>query len=609
MPPLRVADFIIASLADLGVEHIFVLPGGGAMYLNDALNKEQRVKAIACHHEQACGIAAEANGRSNKVGFGVALVTSGPGATNILTPVAGAWIESLPILVISGQVKKSDLLDGSGVRQKGVQEVDIVSMVETKTKYALTIRSPEEVCDAFEKAISNMLEGRPGPAWLDIPLDIQLADVAPFKKIASLKPRRDLGIPEHTGEWVVELRKLLNNAVRPVMLIGHGVRVSGPDKLFIETLESLGIPCLFTWNAADLMPADHPLNIGKPGVVAARAPNFALQNCDCLLSVGCRLDNIITGFNPKGFAPRAKKIIVDIDIHELAKHEMEVDLKIQMDARLFFDALQESGINPQDFELWRSRCTSWKARFHAMAGRRFPNDDTISHYQLSDLLSHVIPEDYFIATGSSGLAIEIFHMVFKNQSKQRLMLTSGLGAMGYGLPAAIGMCLGCGRSPTICIESDGSLMLNLQELGVIKSYNLPIIIIVMNNKGYASIRNTQRRYFEGQDIVGSTDPSKFFPDFGLIAASFGIEFLKFSTYSSLFADLSQVFMSKGPKFIEVILNPDEELEPKCSAIIKSDGSIVSMPLEDMSPLLPIEVLEREMMGNLSPQSLEARESD
>lgn len=609
MTPIRVADLIMGSLADLGIKNIFVLPGGGAMYLNDALNKEPRIKAIACHHEQGCGIAAEANGRSNLAGFGVALVTSGPGATNILTPVVGAWIESLPLLVISGQVKRSDLNNGAQVRQKGVQEVDIISMVETKTKYAATIRSPNQVYEVFQKAISNMLKSRPGPAWLDIPLDVQSAYIAPNKKIASPKPRRTSKMSAHLGKSIAKLRKLLDESVRPLMLIGHGVRISGPDKLFIETLESFGIPCLFTWNAADLMPADHPLNVGKPGIVAARAPNFAIQNCDCLISIGCRLDNIITGFNPKGFAPRARRIVIDIDIHELEKHEMEVDLKIQIDASVFFDALRVSDIRPPDCEAWRIKCSSWKARFHAMANRRVPADNSISHYQLSDLLSQIIPDHYLIVTGSSGLAIEIFHMVFKNKTGQRLMLTSGLGAMGYGLPAAIGACLGSDRSPTVCIESDGSLMLNLQELGVIKTYNLPIILLVMNNEGYASIRNTQLKYFEGQAVVGDTNPNDFFPDFSLIAASFGIDFLKIDTYSSLVNQLPSIFTDQGPKFIDISLNPNEELEPKCNAIIKADGSIVSMPLEDMSPLLPIDKLKQEMMGDLSPKSIEARESD
>lgn len=604
--PRRVADYLISRLADLGLRDVFFLPGGGAMYLDDALACETRLNAVACHHEQACGIAAEANGRVNAAGFGVALVTTGPGATNVLTPTVGAWIESLPLLVISGQVKRPDSLRGRPLRQSGVQEVDVVSMVKPVTKYAVTIPSPEESRRCFEEALWHMRDGRPGPVWIDVPLDVQAAPIDPETLIGFEPPLRNFSTPK-LDRMIDSLKRMLDGSKRPLILAGHGVRISGGAKIFHDLAEKLGIPCVFTWNAADLLPYDHPLYVGRPGVVAARAPNFAVQNCDCLISIGCRLDNIITAYNPQGFARSAQKIVVDVDANELARHEMRIDLPVCADAREFLLAWSRVATSCDNANAWRQQCLEWKTRFSALDDRRFENHEPISHFHFADLLSDIVPEDRLIITGSSGLAVEVLYTVFRNKRGQRMFLTSGLGAMGYGLPAAIGACFGANRAPTICVESDGSLMLNLQELAVLKACNLPVVLVVLNNDGYASIRNTQRNYFSGRYLGTGPSSGLHIPDFVAIANAIGLPATRINKPEDIAPVLSRAFAaSDGPRVVEVCLRSDEVLSPKCAAIPQADGSMLSMPLEDMSPLLSLEQLKDEMLIPLDDRSLIAR---
>lgn len=594
---IRVADWIMKRLADEGVRHVFLLPGGGAMHLNDGLACEPRITPIPCHHEQACGIAAEAYGRTHSAGFGVAMVTTGPGATNILTPVAGAWIESLPMLVISGQVKRPDALNGRPLRQSGVQEVDIVSIVKSVTKFALTIQRPEDIRNNLEEALWRMRSGRPGPVWLDIPLDVQAARVFP-ESLVGFEPEPIHWASQLIDHQIENINKLLAASKRPLILAGHGVRIAGAADLLKQVSEKLRIPCVFTWNAADIMHWDHPLYVGRPGVVAARAPNFAVQNCDCLIAIGCRLDNIITAYNPKGFARHAKKIVVDIDANELARHEMPIDVSIHADARTFLASWFAHQTEIGDWETWSGQCQDWKCRYLPLEGKAFKNSGAISHFQLAEALSHAIPADYLVITGSSGLAVEIFYTAFRNKIGQRMFLTSGLGSMGYGVPAAIGACEGAGRKHTVCIESDGSLMLNLQELVTLKQMGLPMTLIIMNNNGYASIRNTQMNYFEGRYIGSSPQSGLLIPDFIALSEALGIECVRVTNAE----DIKSTLFSGHLRIVEIILEENEVLAPKVSALPQPDGSIISMPLEDMSPLLPREVLRAEMLVPLDPAS-------
>jgi acetolactate synthase-1/2/3 large subunit len=602
---VRVADYIMARIAAEGVKHIFVLPGGGSMYLVDALGLNPNMDYVPNHHEQACSIAAEAYARVNE-NLGVALVTTGPGATNAITGVVGAWIESVPMMVISGQVKRADMLGNSGVRQMGPQEVDIVTMVKSVTKYAVTLDDPLQVRYHLEKALMLARDGRQGPVWLDVPLDVQASQINPDELVGYV-PAPQMALLQPEAGKVDQILALLEHAERPLILAGHGIRLAGAAEQFRNLYEQLNIPVVTTWNAMDLIPHAHPLCVGKPGVVALRAPNFAIQNCDLLIAIGSRLDNVVTAYNPKNFARTAKKVVIDIDANELAKLDMVIDVPMQADAGYAIDALlaRMSTHQPKRKD-WLARCQSWKQRYRVMDGAPFPTEGPISHYQFSDVMSDEIAEDMLIVTGSSGLGVEAFYTAFRNKPGQRVFLTSGLGSMGYGLPAAIGACLSAGETRMVAIESDGSLQLNIQELATLRGLNLPIILFIMNNQGYASIRNTQRNYFQERYVATGPEGNLTLPDLQEIAQAYGIPSMRIDDVTTLQSGMRTALSQPGPFICEVMLMPNETLWPKVAAIPQPDGTMISMPLEDMSPLLPLEQLQSEMHGELQPASMKAR---
>ncbi|MBK7686839.1 MAG: thiamine pyrophosphate-binding protein [Rhodocyclaceae bacterium] len=616
---MRVADYLMSRLAELGITHVFVLPGGGAMHLNDGLACEPRITPVPCHHEQACGIAAEAWGRIAG-SFGVAMVTTGPGTTNIVTPVAGAWIESVPLMIISGQVKRPDLLAGRPLRQGGVQEVDIIPIVKSITKYAVTIMHAEDVKEHFERALHLMLTGRQGPVWLDIPLDIQAAQIEPGtlrRFVAEASAGASAGASVGAGDTpsnhalnkdldnkIGDAVELLAGAKRPLILAGHGVRLAGAAREFLDLAERLGVPVVTTWNAMDLIPWEHPLCAGRPGVVALRAANFAVQNCDLLLSIGSRLDNIITAYNPRGFARAAKKIVVDIDIEEIDKLDMDIDLAVVSNAADFITGLhQRADASPRnDLQAWRTKCIDWKTRYALNEGKPLPESGAIGHFHFASALSDAAPADTLVSTGSSGLAVEAFYTVFRNKPGQRIFLTSGLGAMGYGLPAAIGACLANQRAPMIAVESDGSLQLNLQELATLRALQLPICLFIMNNGGYCSIRNTQRNYFAERFLGTGPEAGLWLPDLERVAAVYDLPFMRIEGVTDLSVAMQAALALPRPCLIDVRLMENETLAPKSAAMPQADGSMLSMPLEDMSPLLPLAQLQAEMLIPLLPQS-------
>lgn len=602
---VTVADVIMATLRSVGVGDVFLVPGGGAMHLNDALARSG-LGFVACHHEQACGIAAESYGRISE-NLGVALVTTGPGATNVLTPVAGAWIESSPLLVISGQVKRADLVRDSGVRQRGVQEVSIVDMVRPVTKYAVTVEDPQTIRYHFERAIHEARSGRRGPVWIDVPLDVQAAPVDPATLEGYTPPHTP---PPPVADVARRVLGLLATAERPLILAGHGVRLAGAAEPFRALVRALDVPVATTWNALDLVSFDDPLCAGRPGVVALRAGNFAVQSCDVLVAIGCRLDNVVTGYNLPNFAPHAHKVVVDIDPQELRKLDASIELPVCADAGAFIDALQAVADEPAapravSRSAWKARIAGWKQRYPAGEGVAPAQNGEITHYDLMAALSDALPPGAIIATGSSGLAVEVFYTTFRNKPGQRVFLTSGLGAMGYGLASAVGACIASGRKPVVAVESDGSLMMNLQELATLRGLGLPIVLFVMNNGGYASIRNTQRNYFAGRYIGTGPDSGLHMPDFTRVADAFGLPSMRIDTPAALGEGIARALASGGPLLCEIMLRGQEVLAPKVAAVPRPDGSIISMPLEDMSPLLSLEEL-REQIGTVAPESVAAR---
>ena len=602
MRKIRVADYIADFITARGIKDFFLLPGGGAMHLVDALGNHKDLNYIACHHEQTCSIAAESYARVTE-NFGVALVTTGPGATNAITGVVGAWIESVPIMVFSGQVKRKDMIRERKIRQGGVQEVDIISMIKKYTKYAVTVNEPEKIKYYLEKAYYLMKTGRMGPVWLDIPLDVQASLICP-EELEGFTPEQEEH-PDISSE-LHKIKDLINCSRRPLILAGHGIRLSGASRLFKQIIETLKIPVVTTWNAMDLIEHDNEFYVGNIGVVALRAGNFSLQNCDLLIVIGSRLDNVITAYNPERFARNAKKVVVDIDKNELDNHQMVIDVKVVTDAKYFLDMLNKMSDKISGYRNdWINKCNELKRKYSVENEFKFDANE-ISHFEFAYIFSQAMKGGELIVTGSSGLGIEAFYTIFQVKKGQRVFLTSGLGAMGYGLPAAIGACIANNRRPTYLVESDGSLQLNIQELATIKGLNLPICIIILDNSGYASIRNTQKNYFKGRYVAIDNHSNLYFPDLEKVCQGYGYTVKVIQTPVELKNNIKDIILSPAPHIVIVKTSKDEPLRPKCSTIPQKDGSMISMPLEDMSPLLPFEELKANLTGDVDINSYKAR---
>jgi acetolactate synthase-1/2/3 large subunit len=588
-------------IADLGVKHVFVLTGGGAMQLNDALALCPNLEYVCNHHEQACAIAAEAYSKVTN-NLGVAMVTTGPGGTNAITGLAGAWLDSTPCLFLSGQVKRADRMyrsDGTplGVRQRGIQEVDIVSIVHPVTKYAVTVTDPLSIRYHLEKAVYLARNGRPGPTWIDIPIDVQ---GTPVKEgdLRGFDPTEISARATHClpGE-VSDVIQHLNQAERPLLFIGNGVRLSRAESALTELISALDIPVAATWMAMDLIGDDHPRFVGKPGTVAARGANFAIQNCDFLLSIGARLDLPLTGWSAAQFARGAHKVMVDVDPAELAKLAEFLNSTICSDAGEFIRELltQLSGVKPRDRSCWLRRCQDWTTRYPIVRPEHRAPEGPVSIYHLSEVIGEEIAREDQVVSGNSGSAIEIFLLAYRARLGQRVYHTAGLGAMGFAIPASIGVCIGSGGKRTVCVDGDGGFQLNIQELATIAHLRLPIKFFILNNDGYASIRASQTSFF-GQPSIGCSEATGvYLPDFRKVAQAYGLSCAAIEDQRDLREQVRRVLRMPGPVVCDVKVIPDEVRAPRVTSVQCADGSFASKPLEDLWPLLDRREFEQNMI--------------
>ncbi len=593
---IKVADYIVELLRINGASNIFLVPGGGNMHLTDAVKRNKKIKYLSFFHEQSASIAAESYSRS-KSKLGVALVTSGPGSTNAITGVAGAWIESVPLVVISGQVKTQDIKNNPKIRQNGPQEVDITSLVKKITKYSITIKKTKDIVKIIKKGITQAISLRKGPVWIDLPLDIQ-------GSIINIKKKDLKKIQKRKKKYFFPKKRildLLKKSKKPIILAGHGVRLSEASREFRSLIKKTGIPFMTTWNCIDLVEFKHNKNLGSPGVVARRNSNISIQLSDLIICIGTSLNKVITAFNEKNFGFNAKKIIVDIDKDQLNKVKIPNSLKIQADAKNFINYLISNVKKTNRYNRWSKDCLNLKLKFEDEMLVRKKNKKIINHYECVEAISKALKEGDNVSTGSSGLAIEIFYTFFKSKRNQRVFLTSGLGSMGYGIPSAIGNCV-ANKKKTILIESDGSLMFNIQELSTIKSYNLPIKIIVLNNFGYASIRNTHSNYFSKRFVGTGKEDNIFYPSFKLISKANKLKYFCITSKKQLKTKLPSLIKGKNPTLIEILLNKNEELLPKVGSYIDKNNKIKSRPLQLMTPLISIKkldkILEKKEIRNL-----------
>lgn len=598
---MTVSEYIISRLLNLtGSKHCFLLSGGGMMNLLDALGRSKKMTPVPMHHEQAAAIAADAYGRFGNT-IGVAFVTSGPGSTNAITGVAGAWMESTPLLVISGQVSRANWKWETGVRQMGFQEIDIVSLVKAITKYSAMIMKPEEVCYHLEKALYLAKNGRPGPVWLDIPLDVQAARID-SEKLKHFDPSELDPFTEplaETRKKIKEVIELIKKSKRPLILGGHGIWLSGAKEQFRTLISVLNIPVQTSWNGIDLIEEAHHLFFGRHNGYGPRYPNFIVQNCDLLISIGSRLGLQQIGFNYKAFAREAKKVVVDIDPAELNKPIIKPDIAIQQDAKVFIEqmlkVIHEKQFKTPNVREWFEWCNRIKAKYPVVSKEYFVNDSYVDPYIFADVLSDLLPEKALIVPGSSGTGFTVTNQVFKIKKGQRFFTSKGLAAMGYGLPSSIGACFAAGKKDTITIIGDGGFQLNIQELQTVVHNKLPIKLFIYNNQGYVSIRITQNTYFQGRYVGSGPTSGVSMPSLKKIANAYGIKYSKISGKDNLRNSVSKVLRMKGPVLCEVMVDPDKSLLPKLASYKKADGSMVSRPLEDLYPLLPREEFRKDML--------------
>jgi acetolactate synthase-1/2/3 large subunit len=599
MTKIKLSDWVAEQLVAHGIRDVFMLTGGGAMHLNHSMGTHPDLKTTFTHHEQALSMAAEAYYRlTNRLA--VVNVTSGPGGTNAITGVYGAFVDSIGMLVISGQVKIETTVRHTGLplRQYGDQELDIEPIVRPITKYVAMVTDPRSIRYHLEKAIYIATSGRPGPVWLDIPLDVQAAKIDPddllpgFDPIELDEPWKHTDLPAAAAEILAKLAQ----ARRPVVFAGGGVRLSGAHDAFLKLIDRLGIPVVTGWNAHDVLWNDHPLNCGRPGTVGDRGGNMVTQSADVLLVLGSRLNIRQVSYNWTSFAREAFKIWVDIDPLELQKPNVKPDMPVVADLADLIPALIAAPY-PGPSETHREWLEWSKERV-----RRFPavlpeyrDHGPHNHpYVAMDELFRQLDKDDIVVTGNGSACVVSFQAAEIKQG-QRLWTNSGCATMGYDLPAAIGVHAATeGKQRIVAIAGDGSIMMNLQELQTIVGYNMPVKIFIVNNSGYVSIFQTHRNFFNGVEVGGGPKSNVTFPEFGKLAAAFGYAYFRAESHNDLPGAIGAALAADGPTICEIMIDEHVVFAPKLSAKSHPDGRITSPPLEDLSPFLPREVLRENM---------------
>lgn len=595
---VKISDWIADFLVENGIKHNFTVPGGGAMHLNVSFGHKDGLKCVYVQHEQSAAIAAEGYYRTTNE-LPLVCCTTGPGGTNTLTGVLGAWLDSIPMLIISGQIRYATTARAAGipVRAMGDQEYDITPMVSHMTKYAEMIIDPKTVKYHLQKALYLAKSGRPGPVWLDVPLDIQggYIDTEEFIEFDPSELEKD-AVPAVTDEQINTVIEKIKAAERPVLYLGNGIHIADCVELMRKVAHKLGIPAVSAFDSTDLMPHDDELFAGMPGLLGDRAGNWAVQNSDLVLSVGCRLSCRQVGYNVKTWAREAFVIMVDIDKYELQKPSIHVEMPIWADAADFLSALDrniDAALEPHSE--WIKTCKTWRKNYPVVTEAHYKKQGLANAYCFLNDVSHAVKEDQTIVLGN-GTVEACLHAIYIKEHT-RLICNSGAASMGYDLPAAIGSCFASGKKETVCLTGDGSIQMNLQELQTIVFHKLPIKIFVVNNQGYHSMRQTEGNLFPEFTKVGvgpeSGDLS--FPEMKKIAEAYGIPYLSAASNAELPKAIEETLSTEGYAMCEIFVDTNQKFEPKSATKRLPDGTLVSPPLEDLAPFLPKEELEKIMI--------------
>lgn len=602
----RLADYVADFVVNHGIKDCFSIVGGGAMHLNDALGHKEGLHVYYPHHEQTCAMAAEAYARLDNR-MALVCVTTGPGGTNTLTGVVGGWLDSIPMFIISGQVRydttvkyTEQFLEGHPIRSVGDQEYDIIQSVKPMTKYAVMIEDPMQIRYVLEKAYHLATTGRPGPVWVDIPVNFQgciietdlLEGYDPTEDDAKLPP------PVKT-ETVDTILDKISKAKRPVIYAGYGIRLSGGFKVFREVADKLNVPVITYWNAIDLIEDEHPLYVGRAGNMGDRPGNFAVQNADLVLAIGTRISIRQVGYDWKTWAREAEVIMVDIDQAELKKHTIHVEMPVWADAKDFLTVMNERiGGRDKIFagEDWIKICQNWKEEYPVVLPHQWNyKEDRVNVYAFMRYMSSQLPENTPTAF-ANGACCVAGHQAYVIKKGSRVANSNAIASMGYGLPAAIGTCISSGLKETICLEGDGSIMMNLQELQTVLTHRFPIKIFLINNEGYHSFRITLNNLFPESSKVGIGPESRdlSFPNYKKIAEAFGYPYYCAHNNEEMKEVVKEVLAQEGPVFCEIFTDTEQVWEPKSSTKRLDDGKLVSPPLEDLAPFLSREELEKNM---------------
>ena len=589
---MNVSEYIMDRLAKEGVEKIFMVSGGGGMYLIEALGQNPNIKHICNHHEQASVMAAEGYQRATQ-NLGVALVTTGPASTNALTGVCCAWNDSIPLLILSGQAKTATLVGNTGMRQRGTHEVNIVPIVKPVTKYAVTVMDAKKIRYHLEKALYLAKNGRPGPVWLDIPLDIQQAQIKPDELEAY--------VPEKQQEYdykLDELLSFLNSSKRPIFIAGYGLKLSKQNKLFLKLADEFNIPIVTPKNGFDMIANDNRLLAGRIGINGQRAANIAVQNADLIIALGARLPLVTVGYETNLFGKNAKKVLVDIDDAQLEYAHIPLDLKIKADLKYFvekfYEKLTQSNFS-YDSSKWLAKINNLKKSYPVITDEILKQKKYVNSYYFFDILSDIMNADDILVT-DQGATFYSFTPAFKVKENQLAYTNGGFSPMGYGLPASIGSCCAKDGNRVFSVNGDGGLQMNIQELQTVIHNNLNMKIFVFNNDGYLSIKHTQTTFFDGHFVGSDPKSGVSCPDSIKIAKAYGFKHFRIKNNKDVKKTLLRIAKTKGPVLTEVMIDPMQSFLPKVASKRLDNGTMVSSSLENMAPFLPEKELE-EVMRN------------
>lgn len=584
---MKLTDYVADFLVKQGIKHIFGFTGGGVVHLFDSVDKNPQITAVYCHHEQAVALAAVSYSRITN-NLGAAIVTTGPGGTNTITGVLSAWQDSIPCIFISGQARIEHTSCGKSLRQLGTQEFDILSVVKPITKYSAMVEDAKMVRYHLEKAVYFAKEGRPGPVWIDLPLNFQWSFVEPDSLVGFTPVKSD--ISNHSKAYVLasckKTSKLLQKAKRPLILAGYGIRLAHAEREFRDLIVKLQIPFVSSWNASDYLPTDNKLYIGRIGIAGQRGANIAIQNCDFLLAIGSHLSMPLTSTLFEAFAREAKIVVVDIDSRELKSKTVHIDLPIHCDARLYLINMLKFPTSSilKRISSWRQKCTDYK-KYNAVTKKLKKQKAFINPYDFIDTLSDELKNQDVIVVDGGGTNLYISFQAFKVKIGQRLVTSSAIAAMGTGLPESIGACFANNKKRTICLVGDGSLQLNIQELQTIIHHRLPIKIFVMNNNGYLAIRHTQKVFLESNFIGSSPKGGITLPNYQKVAKAYGLKTVRISKNIGLLKKIRWSLKISGPVLCEIMVSPEQELIATQGFNSNKDGTFSPRPLEDMYPFL------------------------